>query len=229
VAVTLSSRATRAALKPAVFAASIAPLAYEAWGLFNRPIASGSTRALERTTGDWAIVFLCLTLAVTPVRRLTSWHVLVRLRRMLGLFAFFYGTLHFLTYLLFDRFSWLDFPNGLASWTAALDFTRSTGRDILARPFLAIGFAALILMAPLAMTSTPAMIRRLGGRRWQRLHRLVYVVALGGLLHHWWPLADRFRFDTYGGVIAASLTLRISWVRLRAARLNPVSARHPAA
>ena len=89
-------------LKPAVFVTSLAPVGDQTWALVNRPIAVGSTWALERTTGDWALVFLCLTLAVTPARRLTSWHVLVRFRRMLGLFVFFYGTLHFVTYLLFD-------------------------------------------------------------------------------------------------------------------------------
>jgi sulfoxide reductase heme-binding subunit YedZ len=141
---------------------------------------------------------------------------------MLGLFAFFYGTIHFLTYLLFDRFSWLDFPNGLVSWTAAADFTRSTGRDILARPFLAIGFAAFLVMAPLAVTSTPGMIRRLGGRRWRRLHRFVYVAAVTGLLHHWWPLADRLRLDAYGLFIGTSIAFRIYWARMRTSPSAPV-------
>jgi len=220
--VTFAARAARAALKPAALAASLAPLAFGLWAAFHDQIGRDPARALERMTGDWSIEFLCLTLAVTPVRRLTAWHWLVRLRRMLGLFSCFYGTIHFLTYLTFDRFSWIDFPNGLLSGAAAVDFIRSTGADIVARPFLAIGFAGLLVMMPLAITSTPGMIRRLGGRRWRRLHRLVYVVAVAGLLHHWWPLADRFRLDTYGTLVGTSLAFRLYWTRVRSRPAAPV-------
>jgi sulfoxide reductase heme-binding subunit YedZ len=210
----LSARATRATLKTAAFAASLAPIGYEAWAISTNHVGRDPARALERITGDWTIIFLCLTLAVTPVRRLTSWYSLVQVRRMLGLFAFFYATVHFLTYLMFDRFSWLDFPNGLLSWTAILSFTSATGRDIVVRPFLAIGFAAFLVMAPLAVTSTPAMIRRLGGRRWRRLHRLVYLAAVAGLIHHWWPLGDRLRLDLYGVLVSALMTFRIFRARM---------------
>jgi sulfoxide reductase heme-binding subunit YedZ len=192
------------------------------WAAFHNQIGRDPARALERMTGDWAIEFLCLTLAVTPLRRLSSWHWLVKLRRMFGLFSFFYGTIHFVTYLAFDRFSWIDFPNGLLSWPAGMDFITATGADIVARPFLAIGFAGFLVMAPLAVTSTPGMIRRLGGRRWQRLHRLVYFVAVAGLFHHWWPLADRFRFDTYGALVGTSLAFRVYWSRVRTAPAVPV-------
>jgi sulfoxide reductase heme-binding subunit YedZ len=103
-----------------------------------------------------------------------------------------------------------------------MDFITATGADIVARPFLAIGFAGFLVMAPLAVTSTPGMIRRLGGRRWRRLHRLVYFVAVAGLFHHWWPLADRFRFDTYGALVGTSLAFRVYWSRVRTAPAVPV-------
>jgi sulfoxide reductase heme-binding subunit YedZ len=157
-----------------VFAASLASVAYLAWAFANHELGVDSYQGLTRETGYWALRFLCLTLAVTPVRYLTGWHFLIRWRRLLGLFAFFYGAVHFAMYVVFDRFAALDFPDGIASWTTLSDLTTSTGSDILRRPFLTIGLIAFVGMAPLAVTSTPAMIRRLGGRRWQQLHHLVY-------------------------------------------------------
>jgi sulfoxide reductase heme-binding subunit YedZ len=222
--VILSTRAANRAIKLAAFAASLTPVIHQTWALVNDRIGRDPARALERATGDWTIIFVCLTLAVTPARRILSWQALVRLRRMLGLFAFFYGTLHLLTYLLFDRFSWLDFPNGLVSWTGAVTFARGTARDMVVRPFLAIGGVAYLVMAPLAATSSPGMIRRLGGRRWRRLHRLVYVAAVAGLLHHWWPLADRCRLDAYGVLIGMSIAFRVYWARVRALRPSAAGA-----
>lgn len=159
---------------------------------------------ITRSTGTWTLVMLCMTLAVTPLRRWTGWAPLMRIRRMLGLYAFFYGALHLLTYLWFDQFFDL----------AAI------GRDILKRPFITAGFAAFVLMLPLALTSTDTMMRRLG-RRWSMLHRLVYVVALLALLHYAWHKAgknDFFEVSLYAGVVALLLGVRLVFWRTRTGR-----------
>lgn len=124
---------------------------------------------ITRATGDWAMYFLCLTLLITPLRRLTQMNWLLRLRRLLGLYVFFYAVLHFLCFLWFDHFFDLE----------------EMGKDILKRPFIAVGFTALVLLVPLAATSTDRMMRQLG-RWWGRLHRLIYAVALLAVLHFWW-------------------------------------------
>jgi len=133
------------------------------------------------------------------------------LRRMLGLYAFFYGTLHFLTYVVLDRFAGLvEFPDGIVSWTTARNLLVSIGGDIYQRPFITIGFTALVLMVPLAVTSTSGMIRRLGGRRWQRLHQLIYACAIGGVIHYWWLVkADIRRPQTYAAIVAVLLGFRV--------------------
>jgi sulfoxide reductase heme-binding subunit YedZ len=217
----VSSRVVRFGLKPLVFVASLAPAAYLTWAVANNELGVDPYRSATRETGAWTLRFLCLTLAVTPFRRLTQWHLVITFRRMLGLFAFFYGAVHFLTYVIFDRFASLDFRNGLVSWATIGDLTTSTGGDIVKRPFLAIGLGALMVMAPLAVTSTAAMIRRLGARRWQRLHRFVYVTTIAGLVHHWWPLSDRLRLDSYGAIVGALLAYRIYHAQVR----TPVPAR----
>ncbi len=166
-----------AALSPSVFAAVRGTLFALALLPFLRLVALGFTNGLGanpvefllRSLGTWTLVALLVTLAITPLRWLTGWAWLVRLRRMLGLFAFFYGTLHIVTYVWIDNFF---------DWSAIT-------ADIVKRPYLTFGFAAYALMAPLAATSTNAMVRRLGGRRWQRLHRTVYAIAILGVLHYW--------------------------------------------
>lgn len=160
---------------------------------------------ITRSTGTWTLVMLCLTLAVTPLRRWTGWSALIRIRRMLGLYAFFYGVMHLLTYLWFDQF---------------FDLVAIV-RDILKRPFITAGFVAFMLMVPLALTSTDAMIRRLG-RRWSLLHRLVYAVAILALLHFAWHKAgknDFFEVSLYATVVALLLGAR--WVSRRATRGSP--------
>lgn len=148
---------------------------------------------ITRSTGTWTLVGLLLTLAVTPLRRLTGWSRLVRYRRMLGLFAFFYASLHFVTYLWLDQF--FD-PAAIV-------------RDIVKRPFITVGFAAFVLLIPLAATSTKAMMRRLG-RNWQRLHRLVYPIALLGVLHYLWLVKkDLTEPLIYGAVLAVLLAARL--------------------
>jgi sulfoxide reductase heme-binding subunit YedZ len=138
----------------------------------------------------------------------------IRFRRMTGLFAFFYGTLHFLTYVIVDRFASLDFPNGIVAWMTLSNLAKSVAEDIYKRPYITVGFTALMTMVPLAATSTAGMIRRLGGRRWNRLHRLVYATGVLAVIHYWWLVkADIRRPLAYGVVVALLLGFRIFWAR----------------
>lgn len=179
-----------------MFAAGLAPLAMLAAGVVYFPEWLGANPAefITRTTGDWTLRFLLITLAVTPLRRLMGWNWLLRLRRMFGLYAFFYGVVHVSSYAGFDQL--FDVPEILA--------------DIARRPFITVGFAALSLMVPLAATSTNAMVRRLGARRWQALHRLVYLVAPLGVLHFWWMVKrDITEPALYAVLLAVLLAYRI--------------------
>lgn len=165
---------------------------------FTDRLGANPIEFITRSTGDWTLYFLCLTLAVTPLRRLSGWNWLVKLRRMLGLFAFFYVVLHFTTFLWFDHFFDLQ-----EMW-----------KDVLKRPFITVGFIAFVLLIPLAATSTNGMVRRLGGKRWQWLHRLIYVIALLGLLHFWWMKAgkhDFFQPILFSLIVALLLGLRVYW------------------
>lgn len=152
---------------------------------------------VTRSTGTWTLVLLCVTLALTPARRLAGWSQAIRYRRMLGLFTFFYGCLHFTTYVWLDQwFEWSDIV-----------------RDVLKRPFITVGFAAFLLMWPLALTSNKSAMRWLG-RRWQTLHRLIYAVAVLAILHYWWHKAGKNDLGEpmiYGAVVALLLGLRIVW------------------
>ena len=229
---------TRWLLKPAVFLAAVTPaviLIYLTWAAYNGnqsawPALTGNLSAnpledITHQTGDWAIRFLCITLGVTPLRRLTGWNGAIRFRRMLGLFAFFYATLHFMTWAILDRFISLDFPRGVMSWTAVRMFAASVGDDILKRKFITVGFIAFVGMVPLALTSTAGMIRRLGGRRWQMLHRLVYVSGVAGVIHYLWLVkSDIRRPITYGLIVAILLAFRVYWARMHA---RPARARTP--
>ncbi|ELA00271.1 sulfite oxidase subunit YedZ [Cupriavidus sp. HMR-1] len=153
---------------------------------------------VTRSTGTWTLVMLCVTLAVTPLRRITGWHWLIRLRRMFGLFTFFYGVLHFMLWLAVDR---------------GFDVAYMI-KDIGKRPFITVGFAAFVLMAPLAATSANAMVRWLGGRRWQLLHRAIYAIAVLAILHYWWHKAGKNDFQEvsiYAVVVFVLLALRVWW------------------
>jgi sulfoxide reductase heme-binding subunit YedZ len=187
------------AAKPLLFVAALLPLAWLVWGAFADALGANPAEALIRSTGDWTLRFLCLTLAVTPLRQWTGWHALARLRRMLGLFTFFYAVLHFLC------FAWLDM---------GLDL-QAIVRDIPKRPFILVGTAALLLMVPLAATSFNAAIRWLGCKRWQALHRAVYATALLAILHFFWMRAGKNDFAevaVYAAVLAALLGWRL-WRR----------------
>jgi sulfoxide reductase heme-binding subunit YedZ len=212
-----SEKIVRRVLKPLVFIAALGPAAWLVWAALTGNLSANPLSDLTNETGVWTLRFLCITLAITPLRRLTGWNQVIRFRRMVGLFAFFYGTLHFLTYVIVDRFAGLDFPNGIVAWTTVRNLATSVSEDIYKRPFITVGFTAWSTLVPLAVTSTAGMIRRLGGRRWNQLHRLIYVTASAGVIHYWWLVkADIRRPITYGVVVGLLLAFRIYWARLRA-------------
>lgn len=190
----ISARLVRLVVKPALFAAALIPLVRLVHGAMTGGLGANPIEAITHGTGDWTLRFLLLTLAVTPLRALAGWHVLVRFRRMLGLFAFFYGCLHLLTYVWLDKFfSWADIVH-----------------DIPRRPFITVGFLAFVVLVPLAATSTAGMIRRLGGRNWQRLHSLVYLSAAAGVLHYWWLVkADVSLPRLYAAALGVLLVARL--------------------
>jgi sulfoxide reductase heme-binding subunit YedZ len=180
-------------LRVGVFVAALGPAAYLVYGVFAHALGANPIDAVTDETGTWTLRFLVLTLLVTPLRKLTGWNSLIKFRRMLGLFAFFYGSLHFLTYLVLDQF--FDVSAIVA--------------DIVKRPFITMGFLAFVLMIPLAATSTAGWIRRLGGRRWNLLHRLAYVSAVAGVVHYWWLVkSDISRPARYGAIVAVLLVTR---------------------
>jgi len=202
------------ALKVAVFLVSLLPAAWLLWAALTGHLSANPLSDVTNETGIWTLRFLCITLSVTPLRRLTGWNSVIRFRRMVGLFAFFYGTLHLLTYVILDRFAGLDFPNGIVAWRTVRDLAASAGKDVYDRPFITVGFVAFMSMVPLAATSTAGMIRRLGGRNWQLLHRLVYVSACAGVLHYWWQVkADVQRPVAYALVVGLLLAFRVVWAR----------------
>ncbi len=224
----MSHRALRFIVKPLVFVGSLGPLAYLIWAAITGNLSVNPLSDLTNETGVWALRFLCVSLAVTPLRRLTGWNPIVRFRRMTGLFAFFYGTLHFLTYVIVDRFAGLDFPDGMASLRMVRDLAASVAADIYKRPFITIGFSTWVILLPLAITSTAGMIRRLGGRRWNALHRLAYVAGVTAVVHYYWLVkADISRPVAYGAVVALLLGFRVYWWRMKMA-VSPVRVQQPA-
>ncbi|MBD9357815.1 protein-methionine-sulfoxide reductase heme-binding subunit MsrQ [Methylomonas albis] len=157
-------------VKTLVFLLALLPLTKLAVAAYWDNLGANPIEKITHNTGYWALTFLLITLAVTPLRRMSGWLWLIRLRRMLGLFAFFYATLHLSTYLVLDQFF---------DWDAM-------GKDIVKRPYISIGFSAFIMLIPLAISSSDAAIRRLGGKRWRALHRLIYPCAVAGVGHFWW-------------------------------------------
>jgi sulfoxide reductase heme-binding subunit YedZ len=212
-----SNQIIRRVLKPLVFLAALVPAGWLIWAGLTGNLSADPLADITHGTGDWTIRFLCITLAVTPLRRITGWNGVIRFRRMFGLFAFFYGTVHFLIYVVADRFAGLvDFPEGMVSWDTAHRLLASIGDDIYKRPYITVGFTALMLMLPLALTSTAWSIRRLGGRRWQALHRLVYASAGLGVVHYWWLVKADIRSPaTYAVIVVLLLGFRVYWARIR--------------
>ena len=184
-------------VKSWVFATCFIPLGLLVWDGFTGGLTANPIEDITHRTGDWTLRFLLIALAVTPLRRLTGWAALAPFRRMLGLFAFFYVVLHFSTYLVLDFFFAFD-----------LIFD-----DVVERRYITAGFTGFVLLIPLAVTSTQRMIRRLGGERWRRLHRLVYVAATAGVVHYYWLVKVDVRPPLiYAAILAGLLGTRL-WFR----------------
>jgi len=182
------------ATKPLLFVLALGPFAWLLYGAIANQLGANPAEALIRGTGDWVLRFLCLTLAVTPLRQVSGWNALARLRRMLGLFTYFYGCLHFLS------FAWLDMGFDL----------QAILKDIAKRPFILVGSTALLLMTPLAATSFNRAIKAMGALRWQALHRTVYAIVLLGLLHFFWMRAAKNNFGEWS-VYAVIVALLLGW------------------
>ncbi len=180
--------------KIVIFINSLVPLALLAWDAWFGKLGANPIEFFLRTTGVLTLVFLLVTLSITPLRKYYGWNQLIKFRRMLGLYAFFYGFLHLITYSIFDK---------------SLSVSAIVG-DVWERPFIAIGMLSFFLLIPLAVTSTNAMIKRLGGKNWQKLHRLTYLAAIGGVAHFWMIVkSDIFYPLLFGLVLAGLLGYRI--------------------
>ena len=180
--------------KVVVFVNALIPLLLLLWDLYHKRVGPNPLEFATRTTGMLTLVFLSLTVAVTPLRKIFGVNSLVKLRRMLGLFAFFYGALHLLTYVWFDRFFNLI----------------SVVQDVGKRPFILVGMTAFVMMVPLAITSTNKMVKRLGGKRWANLHRLVYLAAIAGVVHFWMLVKSDTRLPlTFGFILLFLLGYRL--------------------
>ena len=190
-------------IKLPVFALCLVPLSKLAWRALHQELTANPIEYITHQTGDWTLIFVVITLAVTPVRKLLRIPELIRFRRMLGLFAFFYGFLHFSAWIGLDKF---------------FDRTEML-HDVRKRPFITAGFTGFSLMIPLALTSTAGWIRRLGGQRWLALHRLIYVTAIAGVVHYYWLVKSDVREPVfYGALVASLLTVRVAfWLTARRA------------
>lgn len=187
--------------KAALFLVCLIPLARLGWYGYSGQLGANPIEFITRSLGTWTLVFLLITLSITPLRKLSGWSWLIKLRRMTGLFAFFYVSLHFVTYIWLDQFFDLN----------------SIYKDVIKRPFITIGFAAFVLLIPLAATSTNAMIKRIGGKRWQQLHRLVYLIAIFAVLHYWWLVKkDITQPLIYAVILSVLLGYRVLINRLNA-------------
>lgn len=190
----ISSRAA----KVVVFLLGLWPLLWLAWRGYNNQLTANPIEFITRSTGDWTLRFLLISLTITPLRRLTGQLQLIRFRRMIGLFAFFYASLHFTTYIWLDKFFDLH----------------DVWKDVAKRPFITVGFLSFVLLIPLAITSTKGWIRRLG-RKWQMLHRIVYVSVLAGVVHYYWLVKSDIRLPAlYAAIAAVLLVYRIGhWLK----------------
>ena len=181
--------------KVLVFSLCLGPIFWLVWRAWHQNLTANPIEFITRYTGDWTLRFIVFTLAVTPLRKVLGLPDLIRFRRMIGLFAFFYGTLHFITYIWLDKF--FDMAD---MW-----------KDIAKRPFITAGFAAFVTMLPLAITSTAGWIRRMGGKRWQKLHRLVYFSGVAGVTHYWWLVKSDIRLPVmYGFFVGVLLLYRLA-------------------
>ncbi len=197
--------------KIAIFLAAPIPLARLAWRALHNGLGANPIEFITHSTGDWTLIFVLTTLSITPLRRITRQYWLIGVRRMIGLFAFFYGCLHFTTYIWLDKFFDIH----------------EMSKDIAKRPFITVGFSAFVLMIPLALTSTAWSIRRLGGKNWLRLHRLIYLTGILGVVHYTWLVkADLRKPIEYGVVLSILLLYRVGvWVAEKRKQAIPTPAR----
>lgn len=185
---------TLSKVKVAFFILALIPFVRLIIGGVIDELGANPIEKITRSTGYWTLTFIMVTLSITPLRKITGWNWLTRTRRMLGLFAFFYASLHFLTYLVIDQF--FDWENIV--------------KDIVKRPYITVGFPSFLLLIPLAVTSNNALIKKLGGKRWRWLHRLVYIVAIGGVVHYWWLVKkDLTNPITFAAILALLLGIRV--------------------
>ncbi|MCK5002362.1 MAG: sulfoxide reductase heme-binding subunit YedZ [Gammaproteobacteria bacterium] len=190
--VALSDKTVMLAIKPVILLLCLFPLAWLVWGVLNDALGANPVETMTRETGEWALRFLLITLLVTPARKILNWPWLIKLRRMLGLFVFFYALMHLLTYVWFDHFFDLN----------------EIIKDIIKRPFITVGFTAFILLLPLVITSNKIMIRKLK-KNWVKLHKLVYVIAVLAVLHFFWLVkADYLRPIIYSVILLLLLSYR---------------------
>ena len=191
----LKTRWSRFGAKAFVWALCLAPFLRLAWRIWHQDVTPNPVEFITHFTGDWALRLVVATLAITPLRKLLNVPELVRFRRLVGLFAFFYACLHFATYL------WLDHDFDMPAIV----------KDVAKRPYVTAGFTAFVLMIPLAVTSTTGWIRRLSGKRWQRLHRLIYVTAIAAVVHYYWLVKSDIRLPLlYGALVALELGYRVA-------------------
>jgi sulfoxide reductase heme-binding subunit YedZ len=184
-------------VKIALIGLALLPCVGLLFGAISSDLGANPIENVTKTTGYWTLTLLMITLSVTPLRRLSGWNWLVRLRRILGLSAFFYGCLHFLTYMVLDQFF---------DWDSII-------KDIIKRPYITVGFPSFLLMVPLALSSRDSAIKKLGGKNWRRLHRLSYVTAIGGVVHYWWLVKkDLTNPITFAVILLVLLGFRIYWI-----------------
>ncbi len=187
---------------------SLIPVTILGWDAWNHRLGANPIEYFLRATGVMTLVFVLATMLITPLRKWFGWNQLIKYRRIVGLFAFFYGLIHFTTYIVFDR---------------SLDIA-GTVADVIQRPFIALGMAALLMMVPLAVTSTNAMVKRLGGKRWQMLHRLIYLTAIAGVIHFWMIVkSDVFYPAIFAAILAVLLAVR-AYFSLRSRKLASAKA-----
>jgi methionine sulfoxide reductase heme-binding subunit len=195
--------------KIAIFLAALIPLERLLWKAFHDGLGANPIELITHSTGDWTLILILTALSISPLRQITRQYWLIGVRRMIGLFAFFYATLHFLTYIWLDKF--FDIHEVL--------------KDVAKRPFITVGFSAFVFMIPLALTSTAWSIRWLGGKNWRRLHRLIYLTGILGVIHYTWLVkADRSKPIEYGIVLAILLLYRVGfriWERRRQRGFSP--------
>jgi sulfoxide reductase heme-binding subunit YedZ len=200
-------------IKPALYFAALLPLAWLVFALFTGRVMGDQVKFMQHVTGDTVLSCLMLTLTVTPLRRITGWNEIIRVRRLIGLTAFWYACLHLTTYIVFDQ----DL--------SLMEITK----DIVKHPWVLVGFTAFLCLVPLAVTSTNGWVRRLGGKRWRRLHRLVYVAAAAGVLHYFWLVKKDITYPLiYGVILLVLLASRVWWAADRA-RVRRTPAHRPAA